>query len=112
MHRCVRCVSLARDVCRGVPFQPMQGECVVMSFRILSLAVIAWCLAACASTVTPAGEAHACALPNGSTCAAGATCPAGDGCNQCSCGADGSVRCTQQACASTDAGVDATDAMP
>jgi hypothetical protein len=71
----------------------------MMSRTLLSLFLLACCLGACALAVEPAGgRQRSCALPNGGTCAAGASCPAGDGCNECACLNDGSLQCTQRAC--------------
>lgn len=59
-----------------------------------------WYLRAC----PPAPDAGAgCALPGGGVCALGATCPSPDGCNTCTCTADGRLACTERACA-PDAG--------
>lgn len=96
-------------------------------------------LGACSSTVSSgdagdaasdvqndvSGDARAdapgvCTLPGGWTCAVGAVCPSPDGCNTCSCGADGVVGCTARACIdagpadapTVDAIVDAGDAAP
>ncbi len=74
-------------------------------------------LAGCGATVAPGDGAvgadgsvdatlpdgaAACRLPNGSLCAVGQTCPAGDGCNTCACSAGGGLACTERAC--VDAG--------
>ena len=40
-----------------------------------------------------------CTLPSGGTCAVGMTCPAGDGCNDCTCAAGARLMCTARPCA-------------
>ncbi len=45
---------------------------------------------------------RACVFPDGRTCAVGASCPAPDGCNTCTCSAWGALACTERAC--VDAG--------
>lgn len=67
-------------------------------------------LAACASSVGPGEMRDAatdgtdrsdggdCILYNGTRCSRGATCPARDGCNQCTCSADGQLACTLLPC--------------
>jgi hypothetical protein len=42
--------------------------------------------------------APGCRLPDGTICATGANCPAGDGCNTCVCGPNGALSCTERAC--------------
>jgi hypothetical protein len=51
----------------------------------------------------PRIDAGACTLPGGGTCALGAVCPAGDGCNTCMCTERGPL-CTLIGCAVPDAG--------
>lgn len=92
------------------------------SFQVLvALAV----LAGCSSTVTPApadgggdgvapdvigdvptdSAADYCTLPNGGRCLRGTSCPAGDGCNTCSCYGPGPLAaCTLIGCVPPDAG--------
>lgn len=65
-------------------------------------------LEACGNAVSPqsdggrdamGGDASAgCRLRNGEFCPVGQTCPAGDGCNECSCLAEGNLACTLLAC--------------
>lgn len=82
---------------------------------VLFVSMFASALVACAAAVEPradggpggrdvAGDSLTfCTLSGGGTCAVGASCPAGDGCNSCSCSADGRLACTERACA-PDAG--------
>jgi hypothetical protein len=55
-------------------------------------------------TVLPPADTGGCLLPGGGTCPWDASCPAGDGCNVCTCGPDGQARCTLRDCAPADAG--------
>jgi hypothetical protein len=56
-------------------------------------------LGGCSSTVTDtANSSVLCSLPRGGNCPPGMTCPAGDGCNTCTCGAGQSIMCTELAC--------------
>ncbi len=44
-------------------------------------------------------DVQGCRLTNGSVCSVGMSCPAGDGCNTCTCGPSGGVAaCTERAC--------------
>ena len=72
--------------------------------RILSRVLLVAALASlgCGSTVvtpgpTPDGGA-VCRFPDGTQCRQGQSCPSPDGCNTCSCGADGLLACTLRAC--------------
>ncbi len=70
-------------------------------------------LSACGAAVAPNGDggqdgtfsdAGGCLLSNGTICALGRSCPAGDGCNTCTCPATGgSALCTRLACVPNDA---------
>lgn len=57
--------------------------------------------AASAESSVGADAAGSCALPNGGQCAVGQSCPAGDGCNLCSCSSTGVLACTARACLQT-----------
>jgi hypothetical protein len=59
--------------------------------------------AGCASTIDGSNSSSNCPLPGGTICPVGTRCPATDGCNTCTCGADRVLRCTELACWS-DAG--------
>lgn len=60
------------------------------------------------------GPPPACVLPGGGMCPVGMTCPAGDGCNTCTCGAGGTLACTERGCVDggTDASVDVVRDVP
>lgn len=74
--------------------------------------MFSFALGACGSAVSPQGDggrdanssdaSAGCMLFNGGFCPVGQRCPAGDGCNVCSCSAGGMLACTLRAC--VDAG--------
>jgi hypothetical protein len=79
--------------------------------RILSRVLLVASLG-CGSTVvtpgpTPDGGA-VCRFPDGTQCRQGQSCPSPDGCNTCSCGADGLLACTLRACVDGGPDVGAT----
>jgi hypothetical protein len=100
-----------------------------MTFVSRLAPLFAVALAACSSTITaplpdvstdfpgdplfdagfdgaPSDGADFCMLPNGGRCARGAACPAGDGCNTCSCYGPGPLAaCTAIGCSPPDSGV-------
>jgi hypothetical protein len=70
---------------------------------VVLVALVPW---ACASWVVPSdgsapsdgGPIRGCSLPGGGVCAYGQACPAGDGCNSCTCSPGGMLACTTAFC--------------
>jgi hypothetical protein len=88
----------------------------LVGWRIALLAAAVAVFTGCSAAVGSEGDAGGDAAPDaqavchftdGRTCQLGMSCPAGDGCNHCVCQANGSLTCTELACADAGPPVDA-----